>query len=398
MEAGTNLPRGTSGWRIVCVCDDSTPRNLNRRESIHKLTTATQPMKNSNGQSRLLPPKQLPPFHQAGTCLRLRRSFLALLLLFACHVAPMNSRAATFSTAGVPILAGNLSNFDLRYPGTQPDDLEILLYGDGLSTNDVTWTWDSSTPYGDPVNWGRPVVSDMGVSEDPNSPAFGLDCLMVRYAGPRRPDLVGKSRLHFGVTLTKPVIHQEIWWSLDGRRLRHCDPQVSWTQTPKGWLACIINPGPAPLYVYGCRFFQVPLAARLPLLDRMTLDLRPADFGVADWTPIRLPIRVTCLQPWCRIYLRLPTPNPNPILFQLAARNVGEDVLPLRQDPDLGPDPDDFQSQGPGEGEFGTMSILTTRATQVSQSDLNGDGAIGIPDFNLLRGSFGLRSIDAVAP
>ena len=44
--------------------------------------------------------------------------------------------------------------------------------------------------------------------------------------------------------------------------------------------------------------------------------------------------------------------------------------------------------------EMGTMAILTTRPTQEFAEDINGDGAIGIPDFNLMRPRIGTVSED----
>jgi hypothetical protein len=96
---------------------------------------------------------------------------------------------------------------------------------------------------------------------------------------------------------------------------------------------------------------------------------------------------VFCLQPWCRIYLRVQTVTWRPIAFQVAARDVPESVLPLPAGTS-GPNPNDFN------GENGTMVILTTRPTQEFAEDLNNDGAIGVPDFNQLRSSFGAQSED----
>jgi hypothetical protein len=54
----------------------------------------------------------------------------------------------------------------------------------------------------------------------------------------------------------------------------------------------------------------------------------------------------------------------------------------------LAPDANDFN------GTYGTTSIQTTRATQEFAEDLNGDGAVGIPDFNQLRARFNTTSQD----
>ena len=74
----------------------------------------------------------------------------------------------------------------------------------------------------------------------------------------------------------------------------------------------------------------------------------------------------------------------------MAARNVDETILPLpTQTGPVSPDPNDF------DGNNGTMVILTDRPTQEMAEDLNGDGAVGIPDFNRLRAAFGTTSQDA---
>jgi hypothetical protein len=67
---------------------------------------------------------------------------------------------------------------------------------------------------------------------------------------------------------------------------------------------------------------------------------------------------------------------------------VPESVLPLPTGT-TGPNPNDFN------GEQGTMFIGTTRATQEFPEDFNGDGVVGIPDFNQLRSFYGSASEDA---
>jgi len=285
--------------------------------------------------------------------------------------------------AGVQIM-GSLANFDVRYPASLPNDLEIVLYGAGLQTNAVAGTWFNS-------QWGGPVSITGSVNTDPTSPAFGLDCVVVRYAGPPLPAAVG-SLLHYGVRLRigAAVAHQEVWWTINGQRiLRPCDPHITWICTSTGWLVCVANPTPAPIYIYGCRYFPVATNAPLPLLNQMNTSIQPQQFGAANWTPLPPPgpNRVFCLQPWCRIYFRVQVVRWRPIVFQIAARNVPESVLPLPSGPD-GPNPNDWN------GEQGTMVILTGRPTQEMAEDLTGDGAVGIPDFNQLRTVFGTTSPD----
>jgi hypothetical protein len=217
-----------------------------------------------------------------------------------------------------------------------------------------------------------------------------LNGVTVRYAGPPRPDQVGQM-LNFGVRLRigAAVAHQEVWWTLNGQRiLRPNVAHVIWHATRNGWLIEINNPNPIPTYIYGTRFFA-PAAASLPTLNQLTTAMNPVPFGAADWTNLALPggARVFCLQPWCRIYLRVPGVPVRPVVLQIAARTVPESVVPLPVGT-TGPNPNDF------DGENGTMTILTTRATQEFAEDLTGDGAVGIPDFNQLRNRFGTVSQD----
>lgn len=292
------------------------------------------------------------------------------------------------------MFTGNLANFDVRYPPSLPNDLEIVLYGDGLKTNDVAGAYLNS-------RWGAPVSITGSVNTDFSSPAFRLDCVVVRYAGPPLPALVG-SVLHFGVRLRigAVVTHQEIWWSINGQRiLRPCDPQIIWSCTTNGWLVCVANPTTQPMYVYGARFFAVSTNAPdgtirlLPTLDQLNTGIIPSQFGATDWTTLALPpdvfgpSRVFCIPAWCRTYFRVPGANRLPIVFQIAARNVPEAVLPLPAGT-MAPNPQDWN------GENGTMAILTTRPTLEYAEDLNNDGVVGIPDFNQLRSSFGATSQD----
>jgi hypothetical protein len=199
--------------------------------------------------------------------------------------------------------------------------------------------------------------------------------------------------VHFGARLKPGAVgaHQEIWWTINGQRiLRPCDPHISWICTPRSWLVCLQNPNPFPIYVYGCRFFPIGAGFRLPLLNQMTTSINPSNFGATSWSPLALPggQRVFCLQPWCRIYVRVPVITWRPLIFQIAARNVPESVFPLRPGVE-GPDPDDFN------GEQGTMAILTTRPTQEFSADLTNIGAVGTAAFNEFRRQAGSISEDA---
>lgn len=275
-------------------------------------------------------------------------------------------------------ISGSLANFDVRYPNSLPNDLEVVIYGVGLTTADVLGTYNN--PF-----WGQANSVTPSVNNDPTSPAFGLDCIVIRWVGPPLPAQVGQM-VHFGVRLRigAAVAHQEVWWTINGQRiLRPCDPHITWICTTQGWLVCIANPTNLPFYVYGLRYFPVPLSAPLPLLNQLNTNINPVQFGATGWTPVALPgnVRVLCIPPWCRIYIRVTITRWRPIVFQLAARDVDENIFPLNPPtgPIQAPQPNDFN------GTNGTMNILTGRATEEFPEDLNGDGVVGIPDFNLFR-------------
>jgi hypothetical protein len=305
-------------------------------------------------------------------------------LIIGLFVAVVLSLAGNAVGAGVQI-SGSLANFDVRYPASLPNDLDIFIYGDGLTTNDVLSTYPNS-------QWGAASSITASVNNDPNSPAFGLDCIRVRYVGPPLPALVGQM-LHFGVRL-KPgaaVAHQEVWWTINGTPVqRPCDPHITWICSRTSWLICITNPTPAPIYIYGCRWFAPGAAAALPPLAALNTNINPVAFGATGWTAVNPPVgQVFCIQPWCRIYIRVPVVTWRPIVFQIAARNVSAQQLPLPTGT-TGPNPADIDPTG----EFGTMAILTTRPTEEFAEDINGDGAVGVPDFNALRARFGTVSQD----
>jgi hypothetical protein len=307
-----------------------------------------------------------------------RSIILGVGLLFASLLGSVPQSQAT----GVAI-AGNLANFDVRYPNSLPNDLEIVIYGAGLVPADVLSTFNNQF-------WGQAQAPVASVNNDPTSPAFGLDCITVRWVGPPLPAQVGQM-LHFGVRLKvgRAVAHQEVWWTINGTRIaRPCDPHVTWICSNGVWLICITNPTNVPFYVYGCRWFLAPLAGALPQLAQLNTNINPVAFGATGWTSLNLPQGpVFCIQPWCRIYLRVPVVQWRPIVFQMAARNVPENVLPL---PPLtnGPNPNDF------DGTNGTMTILTTRPTEEFAEDINGDGGVGNPDFTLFRNRFNAVSRD----
>lgn len=104
----------------------------------------------------------------------------------------LSGLAGQASAAGARI-SGSLANFDVRYPASLPNDFDILLYGAGLTVADVLSTFPNP-------QWGPANSITASVNNDPTSPAFGLDCIKVRYVGPPLPALVGQMR-HFGLRL-----------------------------------------------------------------------------------------------------------------------------------------------------------------------------------------------------
>jgi len=318
-------------------------------------------------------------------------------VLFGGLMMAVSTNSPTHAQAALPGGAqafGNLSNFDVRYPASLPNDLEIVLYGSGIDPTDIKNTWNTDIPLnGVNLGWGQAVPQPITINNDPTSPAYGLDCLSLRYAGPPRPELVGKM-VHAGVAL-KPWINPpawEVWWTINGQRvLRPCDPKINWfwvTRT-REWVICVENPTPSPIYVYGCRWFLPVVAAgtRLPFLNDLTTTMNPAQFGSQGWTfvdPVGSPTK--CILPWCRIYIRvkLTTTKCYPIIFQIASRNG-----PLSESPR-----DTAGMLNDWNGDQGTMMIVTQRPVQQPDGDLNCDGVVGTPDFNIFRQNFGIPNED----
>jgi len=305
--------------------------------------------------------------------------------VMACGLATVLALAGT-AQAQPARISGSLSNFDVRYPPSRPNDLDILLYGPGLTADDVISTFPNQ-------DWGRGEVIEEGINQDPTSPAFGLECIRVRYSGTALPDRVGQM-MHFGVRLRPgtEVAHQEVWWTLDGQPVvRPCDPQIRWICYRRWWIVCVVNPNPFPIYVYGCRWFPVPPGVPLPRLRDLQTRIPPAAFG-QQWIPLPLPGggRVFCIPPWCRIYLRIPVVRWRPIVFQIAARNTDEDL-----GHDLSaPNPNDFVLEGPDGQPAGTMAILTARPTEEMAEDLDGDSVVSFFDVFASLEAFGQQSED----
>lgn len=291
--------------------------------------------------------------------------------------------AGQLSAAGVQ-LPGALASFDVRYPNSLPNDFEIYLYGDGLATNDVVGTHNNP-------HWGPANSLTASVNNDPTSPAFGLNCITIRWVGPPLPAQVGQMRT-FGVRLRigTAVAHSELWWTINGFRIQQPEAaQVIWHATKNGWLIEINNANTVPIYVYGARYFAPATNSSLPTLAQLTTAVNPATFGAAGWTTLALPggVQVFEIPARAYIFLRVSSVPLRPVVFQIAGRNVSAATLPLPGGT-TGPNPNDFN------GTDGTMTIQTTRAAQEFSEDLTGDGAVGTPDFNQLRLRFGTTSQD----
>jgi hypothetical protein len=362
---------------------------------------------------------------QATLDLNRRRSSRALhhitssvVLAFVLTAAP-STFGQVLATSAHIVLTGSYDNEDVRYPyypvnpGLYPNDIDLVYYGCGLSTNDfsIPLSWDTSTPYGQAfLGWGLPISITHSIGTDPTSPGYGLDCVTVRYSGPQRPDLHGLT-VHVGpwVKYGVNIAHKEIWWTLNGQRtLRVCNPHVTWQWCNGRWIACIANPCPVNIYVYGPQCFPVPRVpgVLLPTLNQLALTIAPTNFGAAAWTPLPLPTnptntvvtRLFCIPPWCRLYCPCPAAAPfRPSVLQFAVRNVDENVFPLPQTFE-GPVVTDYvpDTSGTNAAGFGTQVILTSRPFEEVPQDLTLTGAVGIPAFNMFRSAYGFVSEDAL--
>lgn len=342
--------------------------------------------------------------------------------------------AACVGHAQVMIEGGTIENADIRYPQTDPlpNCLDLVFYGTDLDPECVRSVWNtdillrSDPDVQDPIGleWGSAAEIFVTQDNDPNSETFGLDCLVVRYKGPERPDLVGRL-VHVGASIVpgKAVVKTEIWWTRENptggpaiRLRRPCDPRITWICRDNTWIVCVENNTSEPMYLYGCRFFGFPAGADvdiLPQLEDLTFpNLDPMQFGT-EWVNVPLPDQGVipdlgfdlapgfyCLRPKCRIYLPVTVTRWFPIVFQLAARNSPEDLqLPPPFLPENGPNPSDFVLEpGSPDGGVGTIFIGQSRPSLSFQSDLNGDGVVNIMDALELGREFNSVSPDAAVP
>jgi len=349
-----------------------------------------------------------------------------LLKAFGRMAALSCALAACVSHAQVMIEGGTIENADIRYPPAQPDCLDLVFYGPDLDEDCVRSVWNTDNLlFSDPdlnepigLEWGPPSEIFVTTDNDPNSETFGLQCLVVRYKGPQRPDLVGRL-VHVGASIFpgKPVVKTEIWWTRESptggpaeRIQRPCDPRITWICRDDTWIVCIENNTPDPIYIYGCRFFGFPPGADvdiLPQLDQLTFNgLDPQEFGT-QWQSVQLPDQgiglppgFYCIQPKCTLYLPIRVTRWFPVVFQIAARN-SPDFLGDPFPGDQGPNPADFafdSAQQNPDGGIGTIFIGQSRPSLSFQSDLNGDGVVNIMDALVLGSEFGSQSPDAALP
>lgn len=304
---------------------------------------------------------------------------------------------------------GKLSNFDVRYPPSRPNDLEIRLYGNfwdpdleerqpGAWRRCITRVYNTGQEHaGKRIGWERPTPEEWEIlpnwTGDPTSPGFGLDCIRIRYAGSNEGRIPGQL-YHFGVSLRpgKDVLHQEVWWSFNGiPEIRACDPKITWICTTRFWIVCVENPSPNPFYIWGCRWFPLPPNSPLPFLHDLVTNIQPPDGS--QWNNVLLPgtAPTFCLQPWCRIYLRIPRTTWRPIVFQIPIRNVSAEVLQLPSS--MNPE-DDISD----DGSLGTMVIQTERPTEQFVADTTGDGGVGLDDYANLVREWGMVSEDLNPP
>jgi len=284
-------------------------------------------------------------------------------------------------------------NPDVRYPCFRdaatgqpfyPNDIEIIWYGPELRASDYVDRYNTGAPFNpDGLGWGAPQVSEVLNFNDTNNPANpgnGMNCVIARYSGAARPDLgpfpgpfgLGKF-VHIG-GFFKPTalgVHSAIWWTVNGVRVSSaCDPKITFLCAPTTTTICIENPYGFPMYVYGSRYF-LPATTALPRLIDLRTSMDPTNFGASSgWIRLPPPAPVICLQPWCRIYLKIPGPTVwRPVVFQIAASLTADVQLP----PDGGPNPEDTN----------TLAIVTVRSPVIRQADANSDGVVGLPDYSL---------------
>jgi len=301
----------------------------------------------------------------------------------------------------------DLYNFHLRVPWWLPpnyvNDLTIVLYG--WFPNGAA---DIITPYTSAV-WGLPTIT-----ESPNRywrpfgwpvyrwyPGWGWQSLWIRY-GSDTVFVAPGAWLHFGIHLRPCRFHTHIeaWWTHNGSPVaRAWLWHIYKIRFPGWWLYQFRNPRvfcpvtlpfpdhptDAPRFLYNARCF-VPAADNLPRLEHLLPDIAPEAFGGTEWQMLQQPAEeplelqedatTSFLIPY--VENRNPGVEPAPPVFQCGLREEGG-VSPLPEEM-----LDDQQ----------TMAVGMDRAAIEPRGDTNGDGVVGIPDYNVMASQFGKPNVD----
>lgn len=324
-----------------------------------------------------------------------RRQFLQQALVLLSSVALLGAWSLPAAAQTAPVFSfkrihTDLCNFDLRVPqiptGQPINDLVIIIYGifpGGV--NDVVNT------YPNPV-WGKPTVQyipgGLAAITDPRHNGFGFDQLIIRY-GPGETARPG-SLMHFGVHL-RPCrwhVHVEAWWTFNGQRVaRAWLCHIYKVRIPHFWVVRVVNPRAwdpefpdKPLIFHGAQYF-VPAPTKLPRLTDLLSDINPTQFGAEGWTPLREETSTLPVDPDMALSFFIPNPkdDPTPPVFQIQMEELAQGVGAPQSADQLPP-----------------LAIVTDRAAVELEADLNGDGAVGEPDFRLFRNQYGHSSPDEV--
>lgn len=311
---------------------------------------------------------------------------LSSLLLLGAWSLP----ARTQTVFSLKRIHTDLCNFDLRVPPTPTglpiNDLVIVIYGifpGGVG--DVVHT------YPNPL-WGMPKVRYVPAVQapgdlDPRHAGYGFDQLIVHYGwredNPNVRPAEANKLMHFGVHL-RPCrwhVHVEAWWTSNGQRVARawlCHIYKVWT--PNGWVIRVTNPRAwdgtdGPVMLHSAQYF-IPKKG-LPHLEDLVSGIKPTDWGADGWTPLREDIMTVPIEPDQALSFFIPGPENPPPVFQIQ-------MEALSQTPGVAAAAD----------QLPPAAIVTDRAAVQLEADLNGDGAVGLPDFNLLRSQYGKSSPD----
>lgn len=326
-----------------------------------------------------------------------RRLFLRGVVLVVGSlllVGTLSSPATAQTPLSFKRIHTDLCNFDLRVPNIPGliNDLEIVIYG--IFPGGVA---DVVSTFPNPL-WGLPKVEYVpGWKGNPQHPGYGFDQLIIRYGwwtnNPTVPVAPPGSPMHFGIHL-RPCrlhVHMEAWWTFNGQRVaRAWLCHIYKIQTPVGWLVRVSNPRvwdpdfpDKPLIIHDARFFT-PAASSLPRLEDLVSGIEPKRFGTDDWTVLQdgdLYPTTLELEPDMVVTFRIPYPTPIPAppppVFQIQLDELTQGT-----------------GNSPSSAVPPPLAVVTDRAAVELEGDLNGDGVVGLPDFNALRTQFGQSSPD----